>query len=148
MNNIEIYNETKNTLDYSYLKKVIEKTLEIEGVSKVEFSVILVDNEYIKTINKEYRNIDSYTDVITFALEDNEVPIVSDYRLLGDIYISLDKAISQAKEYNHSLKRELSFLTVHGILHLLGYDHMNEIDEKNMFDKQEMILNECQIKRD
>lgn len=107
-------------------------------------SVALIDNEEIHQINKEYRKIDRPTDVISFAFLDNEdrekeyqnsIPVI-----LGDIYISLDKAAEQAKEYGHSLKRELSFLFVHGILHLLGYDHMAEEDEKIMFDLQDRIL--------
>ena len=107
-------------------------------------SVSLVDNEFIHKINKEYRNIDRPTDVISFAFLDNEdrqqlykskEPVV-----LGDIYISIDKAKEQASEYGHSLNRELCFLFVHGLLHLLGYDHMNEEDEKIMFKLQDEIL--------
>ena len=107
-------------------------------------SVSLVDNEFIHKMNKEYRNIDRPTDVISFAFLDNEdrealykskEPVV-----LGDIYISIDKAKEQAVEYGHSLERELSFLFVHGLLHLLGYDHMNEEDEKVMFKLQDEIL--------
>ena len=99
-----------------------------------------MDNEYIHKINKEYRGVDRPTDVISFALED-EPDIKLDHRILGDIYISIDKVKEQAKEYGHSEKRELAFLAVHGLLHLLGYDHMKKEEEKIMFDKQEMILN-------
>ena len=108
-------------------------------------SVSIVDNRYIHKINKKYRHIDRPTDVISFAFLDVENnydkilfspgPVV-----LGDIYISLEKAKEQATEYGHSLHRELSFLFVHGLLHLLGYDHMNEEDEKVMFKLQEEIL--------
>ena len=108
-------------------------------------SVSIVDNRYIHKINKKYRHIDRPTDVISFAFLDNENnydkilfspgPVV-----LGDIYISLEKAKEQAEEYGHSLHRELSFLFIHGLLHLLGYDHMNEKDEKVMFHLQEEIL--------
>ena len=107
-------------------------------------SVSLVDNEFIHKMNKEYRGIDRPTDVISFAFLDNEdrdalykgkEPVC-----LGDIYISIDKAKEQAEEYGHSLKRELSFLFVHGLLHLLGYDHMTEEDEKVMFRLQDEIL--------
>ena len=91
--------------------------------------------------------MDRPTDVISFALEDDDTFISTDVRVLGDIYISIDKAKEQAESYGHSLKRELSFLTIHGILHLLGYDHMTNEEEKEMFNLQEMILNEYGIKR-
>ena len=105
----------------------------------------IVDNRYIHKINKKYRHIDRPTDVISFAFldaEDNYDKILFSPGpvVLGDIYISLDKAKEQAEEYGHSLHRELSFLFVHGLLHLLGYDHMNEKEEKEMFQLQEEIL--------
>ena len=107
-------------------------------------SVSLVDNEFIHKINKEYRGIDRPTDVISFAFLDNEdrktIYKSKEPVCLGDIYISVDKAKEQAEEYGHSLNRELSFLFVHGLLHLLGYDHMNEEDEKVMFQLQDEIL--------
>ena len=99
-------------------------------------------------MNKEYRGIDRVTDVISFALEDDKSMIIpDDIRLLGDIYICLDKAKKQAKEYGHSLERELCFLAVHGVYHLLGYDHENEEDAKIMFKKQEEVLMEYGITR-
>ncbi len=116
-------------------------------LDNIMFNVIIVDNEEIHRINKEYRNIDRPTDVISFALEDDDTFIKIDKRVLGDIYISIDKAIEQSKEYGHSLLRELCFLTIHGILHLLGYDHMNKEEEKIMFDLQERILKEYGVKR-
>ena len=111
------------------------------------FSVIIVDNEKIHEINKKYRNIDRPTDVISFALEEDENYEVKE-RLLGDIYISIDKVYEQAKEYDHSVKRELFFLVTHGFLHLLGYDHMKKEDEEIMFPLQEKILNEYGVNRD
>ena len=102
---------------------------------------------YIHKINLEYRGIDRPTDVITFALEDEKDVQAKEIRVLGDIYISKDKVIEQAKEYGHSLKRELFFLVTHGIYHLLGYDHMTEEEEKVMFKKQEDVLNEYGITR-
>ena len=108
-------------------------------------SVTFVDNEFIHKMNKEYRGVDRPTDVISFAFLDNEEdkekmlsgkgPVC-----LGDIYISIDKAQEQAREYHHPLERELSFLFVHGLLHLLGYDHMNKEDEEVMFKLQDKIL--------
>lgn len=142
----EIFNE----LDYeisetSDMKKVLEIAIKEEELNDVEFNVILVDNNYIHELNKNYRKIDRETDVITFALEDNEEVNEEEHRLLGDIYISVDKAKSQALEYGHSFKREICFLAVHGFLHLLSYDHMNKHDEEIMFSKQELILNEANI---
>ena len=107
-----------------------------------------MDNNYIHELNKNYRQIDRETDVITFALEDEDSLVLpGEVRVLGDIYISIDKARSQAEEYGHSLLRELSFLAVHGFYHLLGYDHMNLEDEKIMFAKQEEVLEENGITR-
>ena len=108
-------------------------------------SVSFVDNKYIHKINKKYRGIDRPTDVISFAFVDAEGKydkILSSQGIvvLGDIYISIDKAKEQAEEYGHSLHRELCFLFVHGLLHLLGYDHMKEEDEKVMFKLQDEIL--------
>ena len=106
----EIFNE----LDYeisetSDMKKVLEIAIKEEELNDVEFNVILVDNNYIHELNKNYRKIDRETDVITFALEDNEEVNEEEHRLLGDIYISVDKAKSQALEYGHSFKREICF---------------------------------------
>ena len=107
-------------------------------------SVSLVDNDFIHEINRDYRGIDRPTDVISFAFLDNEdretLYKSKEPVCLGDIYISVDKAKEQAAEYGHSIKRELSFLFVHGLLHLLGYDHMNEADEVVMFKLQDEIL--------
>ena len=107
-------------------------------------SVSLVDNAFIHEMNRDYRGIDRPTDVISFAFLDNEDKETifknKEPVCLGDIYISVDKAKEQAEEYGHSLERELSFLFVHGLLHLLGYDHMNEEDEKIMFKLQDEIL--------
>lgn len=142
----EIINETKEKIEeLEDVEMVLNKAIEEEKVGQVSFNVIIVDNEYIHKLNKEYRKIDRPTDVITFALEDYEDIKYEDFRLLGDIYISLDKAKSQAIEYGHSFKREICFLAVHGFLHLLGYDHMEKEEEKIMFGKQELILNEAGI---
>ena len=98
-------------------------------------------------MNKEYRGVDRITDVISFALEDNEDIVYDNIRMLGDIFICIPQMKRQAENYGHSEKRELAFLTVHGILHLLGYDHMTEEDEKEMFSLQELILDGKNIKR-
>ena len=141
----EIFNETNQKIkDIKTIKKVLKYTIKKEKLKDIEFNIIIVDNPYIKDINKKYRDKDIETDVISFALEDYE-DVKCEHRVLGDIYISIDKANAQAIEYNHSLKRELSFLSLHGFLHLLGYDHMNKEEEKIMFDKQETILDELKI---
>ena len=145
---IDIFNETKEDLDneLEIVHKVLIHGLEKLKIEEAIFNVIIVDNSYIHKLNKEYRNIDRETDVITFALEDDKTfnPVI---RVLGDVYISIDKAKSQSEEYGHSLKRELCFLSVHGMLHLLGYDHMEKEDEEVMFKLQEEILDEMDIKR-
>lgn len=148
MNEINITNDTKENINIEFLQDVVKYSLEHENVDNGVVNIIIVDNEKIRTINLEYRNIDRETDVISFALEDDDTFIKLPIRILGDIYISIDKARTQAIEYGHSLKRELAFLTVHGILHLLGYDHMIKSDEEVMFQKQEQILNDLDIRRD
>ena len=150
MNTFNIFNETEENLDL-YMDKLyglLEFALKREKLENVEFNVIFVDINKIHEINREYRGIDRPTDVISFALED-DLDIELDHRLLGDIYICLERAHEQAIEYNHSYLRELSFLMIHGLLHLLGYDHVNsKEEEKIMFGKQEDILNEYGIRRD
>lgn len=149
MNTFNIFNETEENLD-EYMDKLyglLEFALKREKLENVEFNIIFVDINKIHEINKTYRGIDRPTDVISFALEDN-MDIELDHRLLGDIYICLERAHEQAIEYNHSYLRELSFLMIHGLLHLLGYDHMEPEEEKIMFSKQEDILNEYGIRRD
>lgn len=146
MNN---YTITDNELykDYEYLYEVIDHTLEHEKVNNAVFSIVFVDDDEIHTMNREYRGVDRVTDVISFALEDNSDLVYNEIRVLGDIFICIPQMKRQANEYGHSEKRELAFLTVHGMLHLLGYDHMNEEDEKEMFALQELILNDKNIKR-
>lgn len=148
MNEINITNETKENINIEFLNEVAEYALKSEGVSNAIVNIIIVDNTKIRTINRDYRNIDRETDVISFALEDDDTFVKLPIRVLGDIYISIDRSKAQAIEYGHSLKRELAFLTVHGILHLLGYDHMIKSDEEIMFQKQEQILNDLDIRRD
>ena len=147
MNKFEIFNETKEKIDIEEEKKLLEYALKHENLNNVEFNVIFVDSNTIKEINKEYRKIDKVTDVISFALEDNENLNFEFGRLLGDIYICVDKMKEQAEEYGHSILREQGFLTIHGLLHLLGYDHMTKEEDKVMFEKQELILDGYGLKR-
>lgn len=117
-----------------------------------ELSVTFVDKDEIQNINKIYRDKDKVTDVISFALEEDEPDIEFNEldipRVLGDIIICTDVAKEQAENYGHSFERELGFLALHGFLHLLGYDHMNKEDEKEMFGRQDDILNAYGLTRD
>lgn len=148
-NEIMIFNQTSEDIpELDLVKKVLDFGMKKEKLNHTSFNVIIVDNNYIHELNKNYRDIDRETDVITFALEDEDsVKLPGDMRILGDIYISIDKARSQAIEYGHSFEREICFLAVHGFYHLLGYDHMNEEEEKVMFGKQEEVLSEYGVTR-
>ena len=144
----EIINNTKKDIkeitNLNNYIKFLTKELNIENAI---FNIIFVTNDEIHRLNKEYRNIDRVTDVISFTLEDNKKIDLDSIRVLGDIYIAIDVAYNQAREYNHSKEREVSFLATHGVLHLLGYDHMNPKDEKIMFDLQEALLSKYNITR-
>lgn len=145
MNNFEIINEYEYKNDYSYLTEVLNHTLDKLNINNAYFSIILIDDKKMHEMNLNYRGIDRTTDVLSFALEDNDF-VKCEIRNLGDIFISIPKMISQAEEYGHSEKRELSFLSVHGLLHLLGYDHTrSEEEEKIQFGLQDEILNELNI---
>jgi len=149
MNYVEIVNNYNDRIeDISYLNHFVNFCLLKLNLKNVMFNVIIINNEEIHNINMRYRGIDRPTDVISFALEDDKSMVKSNIRVLGDIYISYDKVLEQAKEYGHSIKRELCFLTVHGILHLLGYDHMNVEEEKIMFNIQKELLEEYGIKKE
>ncbi len=145
---VNIFNETDEKLDeeIKLMLDVLNHGKEKLNVLDAIFNVIIVNNDYIHNLNREYRGVDRETDVISFALEDDDT-FNPEERILGDIYISIDKAKEQSESYGHSLKRELCFLAVHGFLHLLGYDHMKEEDEKVMFSLQEEILNEMGVTR-
>ena len=147
---VEIFKEVNEEIkELETVEKVLYSAIEKEKLENVSFNLIIVDNDYIHELNKTYRNIDRETDVITFALEDESTIIIPDEeRILGDIYISIDKAKAQAEEYGHSLLRELSFLAVHGFYHLLGYDHQTPEEEKVMFQKQEEVLDSYGIRRE
>lgn len=146
MNEITI-NDCGLYQDYKYILPTLKSGLSYLKVENVIFSIIFVDDDAIHEMNKNYRGVDRITDVISFAFEDNAQIVYNDCRLLGEIYICIPQMKRQAEEYGHSEKRELAFLSVHGMLHLLGYDHMNEKDEKEMFALQELILDGANIKR-
>ena len=142
-----INNTNKEIEEINKLNKYLEFVVKKLDIEKAIFNIIFVSNEEIHKINREYRNADRITDVISFALEDNKDVAYENFRLLGDIYIAIDVAYNQAIEYNHSKEREVCFLATHGVLHLLGYAHMNKEEEKEMFSMQEKLLNEYNITR-
>ncbi len=121
----------------SLIKNAVSETLKYEMFDRdCEISVTFTDNESIRELNREYRDIDRETDVLSFPMDDEGESVV-----LGDVVISLEKARAQAEEYGHSIEREISFLCVHSVLHLLGYDHeTSDEDEKEMFKKQDEVL--------
>ena len=128
-----------------------EKTAELYGVPTAEVSITLTNNAYIHELNKKYRQIDRPTDVLSFALNESEEPEVEDgpeINVLGDIIISVERAEEQAAEYGHSVRREMAFLTVHGMLHLLGYDHMEEADRLEMEAEQKYVMEQLGIPRE
>lgn len=128
-----------NKIMLELLEQVVITAAELEGYSGGEVSVAFVTNQQIKELNNKYRNKDEATDVLSFPI-DNEI--------LGDIIISAERAAEQAADYRHSLKRELAYLTVHGMLHLFGYDHHSEEEKKEMRQKEERVLTQLNISRD
>jgi len=135
----------------TFVVQVVEEVIAYEQCEEeFEVSISFVNNQEMRSLNKEYRNIDKETDVLSFPLvefieeklntEDEDAEYIEEEIALGDIVISMEKAVEQSEEYGHSFKRELAFLLVHGMLHLLGYDHDEEASEGEMFDKQEEIL--------
>lgn len=152
---IDFHDNTNSvpTESINLLQQLLIYTAKKESISEeTELSVNFVDDQSIKELNRNYRQQNKVTDVISFAMQElveGEVGIIGENipLTLGDIVISFDQAIAQAKEYEHSLERELGFLTVHGLLHLLGYDHMNEEEEKVMFKKQNELLDGFGLER-
>ncbi|MFB4164884.1 rRNA maturation RNase YbeY [Alteribacillus sp. JSM 102045] len=149
---IDLIDETESMSkkEISWLRDILQSACEKEQVQEgSELSVTIVDNEQIHSINQQYRGVDRPTDVISFALnEDEEIADNTEVpNLLGDIVISIEKAKEQAENYGHSLERELGFLAVHGLLHLLGYTHDTAEAEKEMFSRQESILSDYGLKR-
>ncbi len=142
-----INNSNRDIEELDFLDKYVKYICKREKIEEAIFNIIFVSNEEIRELNKVYRGVDRVTDVISFALEDGEDISKNPVRVLGDIYIAIDVAYEQALEYGHSRIREVCFLATHGILHLLGYDHMNEDDEKVMFDKQREILEGYEVFR-
>ncbi|WP_288313795.1 rRNA maturation RNase YbeY [uncultured Selenomonas sp.] len=132
------------------VRAAAEKVGELYGVENGEVSVTLTNNDYIHQLNRKYRQIDRPTDVLSFALNESEEPDIEngpDINVLGDIILSVERAEEQAADYGHSLRREIAFLTVHGMLHLLGYDHMEEADRLEMEKEQRYVMEQLGISR-
>ena len=142
-----IFNTTNEEIDTSEIDRVIKFACKHLNIKNPLLNIVIVDNEKIREINREYRNKDAVTDVISFAFEEVNDVEYDDIRFLGEIYISYERCKSQASDYGHSVRREFSYLAVHGLLHLLGYDHINEEDKKVMRALEEEILNAYDIKR-
>ena len=155
-NKILIYNRQKQFKITTEIKNIVKSacnaSLEYENFPfSAEVSVTFVDDKQIKELNNDFREIDRSTDVLSFPMGENgeyDTNFESGNKLLGDVVISFEHAVAQAEEYGHSLDREIAFLTVHSMLHLLGYDHVeSEAEEKEMFTKQEEILQKLGIGR-
>ena len=142
-----IFNTTKEKIDTKELDRVIKFACKHLKIENPLLNIVIVDNKKIQEINREYRGKDAVTDVISFAFEEVKDVDYKDVRFLGEIYISYERCVEQAADFGHSVKREFCYLAVHGLLHLLGYDHMNEEDKKVMRALEEEILNEYDITR-
>ena len=149
MNNLYIENRNKASFKNKRLYKKIFKTtlnlLEIKGRSEV--NVIIIDNKEIKAISKQYKKKDKATDVLSFPSDWQDLKDKIGYNMFGDIFISHEKVTLQAKKFGHSEKREWGYLFVHGLLHLIGYDHMNKKDEKEMNELAKIIMTKVGVER-
>lgn len=147
------YLEMDEKEEYKYIiTKVLEECFQEEklGNKKLYVNVVLTNSENIQKINKEHRGINSITDVLSFPMyERGELENINleNEDILGDMVISIEKVEEQAKEYGHGFERELAYMVVHSFYHLLGYDHMNEIEKKEMREKEEFVLNKLNIRR-
>lgn len=136
------------------LEQMIQYGLSLYQKDAAELSIILVDDAYIQNLNQEYRGLDQPTDVLSFAMVDEQpgAPVLNATEmelpeLLGDIFISVERAVEQAKEYGHSLEREICYLAIHGLLHLLGFDHHEPEETREMRQAEEAILEKYDMKR-
>lgn len=141
------------TIEDSLLKEILraaDVVGEIYGVDSAELSITLTDDEHIHALNREYRGVDRATDVLSFAFRESDEPEVIDaeFEILGDVIISLERAKVQAEEFGHSFLREVIFLEVHGLLHLLGYDHIDDDESQEMETEQRFIMDKLGILRE
>lgn len=134
---------------FEELMRAADVVGEIYGVANSELSITLTDDENIHALNKKYRGIDRATDVLSFAFRESDEPEVigADFEILGDVIISLERAKVQAEEFGHSFLREIIFLEVHGLLHLLGYDHIADDERQEMETEQKFIMTKLGIGR-
>ncbi|WDA54255.1 MULTISPECIES: rRNA maturation RNase YbeY [unclassified Spiroplasma] len=151
INIVNIYNDHNYDIkNFNILSEKILNAVAIKLKQKITWCIAVIFNDEQTSIelNKMYRHKDYVPDVLSFGNNDDDFPNINiDIRDLGDVYICYSKAVAQAQEYGHSLIRELSFLFIHGLLHTLGYDHQNSVEEKVMFDLQDEILNILGITR-
>lgn len=133
----EVYIE-KDLIDLAV--KVIENILLEHNLQNTEVSLVFVDDNYIQELNRDYRGIDKPTDVLSFAMNEGEDMPEEDIKILGDVVISLPRTKRQAKAYGHTFEREFIFLAIHGVLHLLGYDHLNDAEKEKMNEKERYFL--------
>ncbi|MBQ9997655.1 MAG: rRNA maturation RNase YbeY [Clostridia bacterium] len=139
-------NKIEFTKEFEQLiNDTVKASFQYENIPEISVSVLICDDEEIHELNRQYRDIDRPTDVLSFPMYDDEGNLDPDE--LGDIVISLERAKLQAEEYGHSIERELAFLTAHSMLHLFGYDHIEEDEQKEMFAKQEEILKKLGLTR-
>ena len=136
-----LYSQKASNIE-AVIRKVCDEVSRVYGLEEDEMSILLCDNAKIHELNKEYRGIDRPTDVLSFALNERDYNCSQEeeLHLLGDMIISLERTREQAIEYGHSFERELAYLTTHSCLHILGYDHMNDEDKKEMRTEEEFIL--------
>jgi len=138
-NFMEIKDDNMNAIE-----KAINTTIEVEQAEgDYEVSVSFVTNKEIRELNRVYRNVDCETDVLSFPMDDEEDP--EGVIMLGDVILSTEKIIEQAEYFGHSLEREMIYLTVHSMLHLFGYDHMNEDEKEEMRDREKEVMKELQL---
>ncbi len=144
---IDVFSETVQILDTerTSIERAAQEALDYEGQTG-DLTILIDTPEHIQELNRSFRNVDRVTDVLTFPAWEGEISLCAD-GYLGDIMICYERAKEQALEYGHSLERELSFLAVHGVLHLLGYDHMTEADERVMRERQTAILDSIGVVR-
>ena len=140
------------TVEESLLEEILraaDVVGEVYGVENAELSVTLTDDEHIHALNKKFRDTDRATDVLSFAFRESDEPEVigAEFEILGDVIISLERAKAQAEEFGHSFLREVVFLEVHGLLHLLGYDHVDDDERREMEAEQKFIMNKLGILR-
>ncbi len=144
--NIDIDEPFQGLIDSERLSRAIGETLSGEASSPVELSLVITNEERVQELNRIYRGKDEPTDVLSFALQDGEPFVAPPDGILhlGEVFISYPQAVTQAKEYNHSIELEVAILAIHGVLHLLGYDHETQEDEREMRTREEMVMREIE----